>query len=165
MNTRSERRAEWKKVKQKLKNPLVRRILKDEMERGSGTEVYRLDDGGNGKPLFLNISKMKTWAKENCEVFAMPVDMDRADRLVKSGAVGEDHIFDHTIKTDLTPIIVCQGMSAGDQIVDGAHRFVAMCLGSTIFGLEVSIPGYVLSHNEWKQFVIPNTVANQCGFF
>lgn len=164
MNTRNERRQEHAKIKKKLRNPLVRRILKDELHRGTGTEVYRLDDDGTGKPMYFNISAMRAWADLNCETFALPVDFDRASRLIESGAVEPDHIRDHTIRNEIKPIIVCQGLGGGDQIVDGAHRFVAMCAGSAMFNLNPPIPGYVLQPAEWKPFVIPASVANTCGF-
>ncbi len=164
MITRNERRQEKTKIKKKLRNPLVRKILKDEIERGTETEVYRLDDDGTGNPMFFNISAMRKWAEQNCETFAMPVDFDRASRLIESGAVEPNHIRDHTIHTELKPIIVCQGLVGGDQIVDGAHRFVAMCAGSAKFNLNPLIPCYVLQPNEWKPFVIAVSVARACGF-
>lgn len=164
VSTRNERRQEKTKIKKKLRNPLVRRILKDELQRGTGTEVYRLDDDGTGNPMYFNISAMREWAEKNCETFAMPVDFDRASRLIESGAVEPEHIRDHTIRTELKPIIVCQGLLDGDQIVDGAHRFVAMCAGAAMFNISPPVPGYVLQPDEWRPFVIPASVARACGF-
>ena len=107
---------------------------------------------------------MKRWAAKNCETFAMPVDFDRAAELISSGAVEPDHIRDHTLRTQLTPIIVCRGILGGDRIVDGAHRYVAMCAGAAMYKLNIAIPGFVLQPEEWKQFVIPGGVAAACGF-
>lgn len=164
MSTRCERQREKTKIKKKLCNPIVRRLLKNEFDRGTGTEVYRLDDDGTGKPMFFDISSMRKWATENCETFALPIDFERASRLVKSGAVEPDHICDHTLHNDLTPIILCSGLLGGDQIVDGAHRYVAMCAGAAMFKLNPPVPGYVLQPHEWRPFVIPNGVAQACGF-
>ena len=165
VSTRQERQQEKTRLKKKLRNPIVRRLLKNELERGgSGTEVYRLDDDGTGKPMFFDIYSMRNWADQNCETFALPVDFNRAARLVASGAVEPDHIRDHTIRTELKPIIVCTGLLDGDQIVDGAHRYVAMCAGAAMFQLNPPVPAYVLHPDEWKPFVIPTSVAKVCGF-
>ena len=164
MSTRKERQQEKTKLKKKLRNPLVRRVLKKEVARGGGTEVYRLDDDGTGKPMFFNISDMRVWAEQHCEIFAMPVDFERAERLIESGAVEADHIQNHTLRNELKPILVCRGLLGGDQIVDGAHRFVAACAGAAMLNINPPIPGYVLQPEEWEQFVMPRSVALACGF-
>lgn len=165
MSTRKERQQEKTQLKKKLRNPLVRKILQNKIARGGeGTEVYRLDDDGSGNPMFFDISSMRSWAEQNCEIFRMPIDLDRAARLVESGAVEPDHIFNHTVRNDLKPLIVCTGLVGGDQIVDGAHRYVALCSGVVMFGLDPPVPAYVLQPDEWKPFIISNGVARVCGF-
>lgn len=163
MATRKERQQEKTRLKKKLRNPLVRRLLKSEMQRGSGTEVYRLDDDGTGNPMYFNISAMRPWAEENCEIFAMPIDFDRATRLVESGAIEPDHMMNHTIQNDLKPLLVCRGVNNADQIVDGAHRYVALCFGAAQFNINPPVPAYVLQPDEWRQFVLPRAVARASG--
>jgi len=165
MSTRQERQRQktlLRKLLQKkqIADPVARRLLEDEIERGAGTEVYRLDDDGSGQPMYFNVTAMREWATKHCETFSWPPDMARAQRLVESGAVDPDHIRDHTIQTQMTPIIVCHGILGGDQIVDGAHRFVAACMGAAMFGVNTPfIPGYALQPDEWKPFVIPRATA------
>jgi len=165
MSTRQERQREktlFRKAlkKQNIADPVLRKLLRDEIERGSGTEVYRLDDDGADHPMYFNVSAMRDWASKHCEIFSFPPDMDRARRLIESGAVDPSHIQNHTIQTEMTPIIICRGLRNADQIVDGAHRFVAACMGAAMVGMNVPfIPGYVLHPDEWKPFIIPQATA------
>jgi hypothetical protein len=167
MSSRNERRHKQTKLRKglgkRVGDPAVRRIALAELKRRKPTEVYRLDDG-TGKPMFFNISEMRVWAAKNCETYAMPPDFDRAARLFESGAVEPDHIMNYTIHNRPEPIIVCRGLRNGDQIVDGAHRFAAMCAGAAMLKLDVPIPAYVLEPHEWLPFVISDEIAKACGF-
>jgi hypothetical protein len=166
MSTRNERRRKAAEIKKKLRNRQVRQLVLDELKNGSaGTEVYRLDDDGTGKPMFFNITAMREWAEQNLEIFMMPPDFSRAERLIESGAVDRDHIMNHTVRTKPKPMLVCRGLLGGDQIVDGAHRFVALCMGVAMFRVEgAGLPGYVLMPDQWQKFVIPPAVARICKF-
>jgi hypothetical protein len=165
VSSRNERRLERKKIKKQVRNPILRRLLRNELESSRGSEIYRLDDDGTGQPMYFDICAMREWAKGNLEVFAMPPDLDRARRLIESGAVEFDHIRNHTIQTDLTPILVCRhGAGPGqDQIVDGAHRFVALCMGAAMLEQMLPIPIYLLEPDQWRRFVIPRHVAEKVG--
>lgn len=163
MSTRQERRRQKSALKKDLQRLLrqkgitdraARELLVDEIEREQGTEVYRLDDDGYGKPLYFNISAMRSWAQKHCEVFGLPMDMARAQRLAESGAVDPDHMFNHTMRREMIPILVCRNLVGADQIVDGAHRYVAACMGAATFGMDFPVPGYVLMPEQWSKFVI-----------
>lgn len=166
MSTRNERRRNSAQIKKRLKNPHLRRIVLAEIQNGgAGTEVYRLDDDGTGQPMFFNITEMRKWAEVNLEPLMMPPDFPRAERIIASGAVDPDHLMNHTIMTEPKPILVCQGLLNGDQIVDGAHRFVALCMGAAFYDVgPVGLPGYVLAPDQWRKFVIPPEVARLCKF-
>lgn len=170
VSSRQERQQEKTRIKKKLKNPIVRKLLEREIQRGSGTEVYRFDGIGDEGPTYFDISEMRSWAEANSEIYRLPVDLDRAQELVTSGAVEMDHVMNHTIKNELQPILICAQLAGGDRIVDGAHRFVAFCLGAAALMqegravLNVGIAGYVLQPDQWRPFVIPTSVAKVCGF-
>jgi hypothetical protein len=151
-------------IKKKLRNPHIRQIVMGELRNGgAGTEVYRLDDDGTGRPIFFNITAMRAWAEENLEIFWMPPDLPRAQRIIESGAVDRDHMMNHTVMNEPKPILVCRGLLGGDQIVDGAHRFVLLCVGVATFGVEgAGLPGYVLMPDQWRKFVIPPDIARHC---
>lgn len=54
-----------------------------------------------------------------------------------------------------------------DQILDGAHTYVAMALGATASGLAgqpVPIPAFLLEPDQWKRFVIPHHIAKALNF-
>jgi hypothetical protein len=153
-----------KEIRRKLRNPHVKKIVEWELRTGKPTEVYRLDDDGTGNPVFFNVSLMKEWAPDNLEIFAMPLDFDRAMDLVKTDAITPGHIEQHTIRTSIQPLIVCRGILGGDRIIDGAHRFVAIHLGAAEFGIAPSIPAYIFQPTQWKKFVIPRLAAKICKF-
>lgn len=155
-------------MRRRIKHPLIRRLLEREIRTGRGTEVYRLDDDGSGTPMFFDVISLRAWAEANLEVVGMPVDLARAERLITSGAIERDHLLEHTLRTNPEPILVCRGILGSDQIVDGAHRFLAFCAGATMYGHllphEPLFPGYVLTEKQWRQFVIPNDVAKLMRF-
>lgn len=147
--------------KKNVGDPVLLRILEDEVARGGGTEIYRLDDDGTGTPMYFNISAMRAWAERHCEIRALPVDFDRAERLLKSGAVDLEHIREYTVRRQLDPIIVCRDVVGADQIVDGAHRFVAACIGVATYKIDLPVPGYVLLPEDWCQFLVPRHTAER----
>ncbi|MCP3728907.1 hypothetical protein M9978_00545 [Sphingomonas sp. MG17] len=163
MTTRYDRRKAKRELNWKLSNQTVQKILRAELEAGRGTEIYRLERTDNGEPRYFNISAMRPWVEANIEVGAFPLDYERAARLIQTGAVDMDHLENHTIQTELKPIIVCRegGGPAQDQIVDGAHRFVALHMGAAAFGLGGGIPGYLVYPADWKQFLVPPKIAER----
>jgi hypothetical protein len=164
MSTRNERRQQWALLKRKSQNPKVLRLVKGEIKRGQATEIYRMDGGEERETMYFNISEMREWAERHCEVFAMPVDFERAERLLTSGAIDQSHMLNYTTQNDIKPIIVCRGLDGGgDQIVDGAHTFVAICLAAAKFGVSPPVPAYVLQQNQWERFIISADVAEICG--
>lgn len=118
--------------------------------------------------MFFDIISMRDWAKKNLEIFGLPVDYPRAEKLITSGAIDRDHIFQYTLQRKPDPLLVCRGLLDGDQIVDGAHRFLAFCAGAVMFGHLLPdnplFPGYVLVESQWRQFIIPNDVASEMRF-
>ena len=163
MNNRAERRRQLAEVKRKLRDPIVRRLVDDEVRRGGVTEVYRLDGSDIDEPIYFNVSAMREWADGCCEIIAMPVDFERAERLLESGAIDMDRIANHTIRNNPKPIIVCRGLRGEDQIVDGAHTFIAICMASKYSGLPLPVPSYVLLPDQWKRFIISKHVVEMTG--
>lgn len=163
MTTRYHRRRAKRELTWKLSIQTVRDILRAELETGQPTEVYRLEQMDNGEPRYFNVSAMRPWVEANIEAGLFPLDYERAERLIETGAVDIDHLRNHTIQTELKPIIVCRegGGPASDQIVDGAHRFVALHMGAAMLGLGGGVPGYLLYPQDWRQFVIPAKVAER----
>ena len=163
MSTRNERRQQWAMLKKKSRNPEVLRLVKGEIKRGHATEIYRMDGNEEREAMYFNVSDMRDWAERHCEIFAMPVDFERAERLLTSGAIDKSHMLNHTIQKNIKPIIVCRGLDGGgDQIVDGAHTFVAMCLAAAKFDASPPVPAYVLEQDQWERFIIPADVAKIC---
>lgn len=150
----------YPEAEQKLRDPILRRLVENEIRRGRGTEIYRLDADDTEGPIYFDVSTMREWAEGRCEVFALPVDFERAEKLLESGAVDQKHLRNTTIRKKMKPIIVCRGLRGGDQIVDGAHTFVAICMGAAYTGFSFPVPAYVLLPRQWNPFVIPQRVID-----
>ena len=166
MSTRYERRKKRRELQAKLKDPRVRKILVEEFKRGgAGTETYTVTNSDTGERIYFNVSLMRDWAKANLEIVPTPPNLEVAERLVNDQTVDPDYIVERTLQTKPEPIIICRDVFGGDQVVDGSHRFVAFCAGCVMWHLtDVYFPAYVLQPDEWKQFVIPDTVVRACGF-
>ncbi|MFV0623782.1 hypothetical protein ACBY01_07205 [Sphingomonas sp. ac-8] len=172
MSTRYERRKAKKSVDQRAWNhPSMRRIRRNMLASGSraATEVYRLEGKTPEDHTYFDIFSMRAWALENAQEVITPLPWDRAERLIATGAVDPNRIQDHTIRTQYHPIIIGIGAAGpgNDQILDGAHRVVALCLGAAANGMEgapLPVPAYVLQPDEWRRFLIPRFVAKALGF-
>jgi len=166
VSTRYERRQKRRQIRQKLKDPRVRRIFADEIKRGgAGTETYTITSDETGERIYFNVSEMRDWARANLPVVPAPPNFDIANRLLNDGTVDPKHIAQHTLQTMPEPIIICRDVFGGDQVVDGSHRFVAFCAGCAKFELtDQYFPAYVLERHQWLPFVIPEEVVRACGF-
>lgn len=171
MSNRNERRANKKALgKGILDHPAVKRFRRNMKRVGrEALEVYRIDGDTPDQHVYFDVFSMREWSIANLEIVGMPLDWERAEQLVASGAVDRDHIAGHTIQTHAQPIIVGRQAAGddGDQILDGAHTYVALALAATAAGQggqPVPVPTYLLEPDQWRQFVIPNRVAKALEF-
>ena len=165
MSTRQERQRQKTLLRKEMKmsgvNPARRQLRDREAGRASKTEIYRLDDDGAGKPIYFDISAMRRWAEVRGETYLVRPDGDRVRRFVESGAVELDHIRNYTIKHKMAPIIICRNIGGADQIVDGAHRYVASWMSAQAMNMDVPVEAFVLLAHEWRGFVVPSRLAEQ----
>ena len=171
MISRNERRLNKKATgKGILEHPAVKRFRRNLKRVGrEALEVYRIDGDTPDQHVYFDVFSMREWSIANVEKVASPLDWDRAEQLVASGAVDREHITTHTIQNDARPIIVGRLAAGedGDQILDGAHTYVAMAMAATASGQagqSVPIPTYLLEPDQWRQFVIPNHIARALEF-
>ncbi len=163
-STRNERRQARKTLdKRALSHPAARRILRN-IRSGAGNaalETYQLDDDGTGKQVSFDVFSLNVWARANLPVESISVDWRRVDRLLESGAVDLERIADHTLKTEMTPLLICKDVagSGQDQIVDGSHRYVAFAMATQALGLDgLCMPAFLLTSAQWRPFIIPDSV-------
>ena len=166
LSARTESRLAKKRIKKRLRDPLLCRFAINEIKRGKKTEVHRMEGEAGQNPVFFDVSSMREWATQNCRIMLVPVEYDRADRLVKDGAVDLDYVYNKVLHMEPEPIIVCRGAAGenGDQLVDGAHRYVAFCIASADLALKPPISAYVLEKEEWEQFILTASQASRLGF-
>ncbi len=171
MSSRNERRLDKKALRKTVINhPVGKRIARNLKHAGTAaTEVYRIDGDTPDQHVYFDVYSMRTWAMANLEPAVMPMDWERAEGLIKSGAVDRRRIMDHTIQHDIRPVIVGRHAAGigNDQILDGAHTYVAMALAATASGLAgqpVPIPAFLLLPDQWRRFVIPNHIAKALNF-
>lgn len=171
MTSRNDRRLHMKALRKSIINhPVAKRIARNLRQVGAAaTEIYRIDGDTQDQHVYFDVYSMRTWAIKNLEPATMPMDWQRAEDLIKSGAVDRHRIIDHTVQQAARPVIVGRDAAGpgNDQILDGAHTYVAMALGATASGLggqPVPVAAYLLEPDQWKQFVIPNHIAKALNF-
>lgn len=148
----------------------MKRMKRNMREGGDeATEVYRLDGETPNEHLYFDVFSMRKWALANAEEVGVTLDWNRAERLITSGAVDPDRIKDHTIRNTMHPVIIGRDAAGPgqDQILDGAHRYVAAALGATaagMAGVPIPLPAYVLRPDEWRPFLIPHFIAQALRF-
>ena len=154
-----------------LDHPAVKRIKRNLREGGgdAATEVYRLDGATPDEHRYFDVYSMRKWSYDNLEMVGTFLDWGRANHLIESGAVDNERIMDHTLQNPMHPIII--GVDAcgpgNDQVLDGAHRYVATALAATAAGMAgqpVPMPAYFLEPNQWPEFLIPIHIAKALKF-
>ena len=171
MTDRNERRLNKKALgKGVLNHPAVKRMKRNFRRAGrDALEVYRVDGEKPEQHVYFDVFSMREWAIAHMTVKAMEMDWERAEHLVATGAVDRDHIAQHTVQTELRPIIVGRGAAreGNDRILDGAHTYVAIALAAVASGRAgqgVPVPAYLLQPDQWRRFVIPNHIAKTLNF-
>lgn len=170
MNRIEKRLAKKAIGKRILNHPVAKRMEKNIKRHGlTATEVYRLDGDTPDEARYFDVFSMREWATQNCEVVPLAYDWDRANRLLDRDAVSFDHIRDHTVKNNLSPVIIGRHAAGQgeDQMLDGAHRYIAAGVAAVAAGMEgevFPIPAYILQPDEWSQFLIPLEVAKAFRF-
>lgn len=169
--SRNERRLAKKAIgKGVLNHPVAKRMERNIKRYGKeATEVYRLDGATPDDNLYFDVFSMREWAAVNCQIVPLAYDWDRAARLLEREAVSFEHIRDHTIKGNLRPVIIGRNAAGPgeDQMLDGAHRYIAAGAAATAAGLNGTvfpIPAYVLEPDEWRQFLVPLHIAKAFHF-
>ena len=163
MSSRNERRIARQEFTKTMKSPAARRLADRDIRTGIDIEVHRLQDDGAGNTVYFNVRDMRAWCEKTLEPLTVQQDAMRAQHLVDTGAVDISYIKAHTVKHKPAPIIVCIGAAGPgeDHIVDGAHRYVAMCMGAMLSEVPGAVFAYVLTPGQWRQFVMPNQVAEE----
>lgn len=153
-----------------MQHPYVKRLKRNIREAGkAATEVYRLNGPTPDQHRYFDVYTMQKWTHEHLRPIGTFLNWDRAEYLITSGAVDPDRIRDHTIQHEMEPIIIGVGAchNGEDQILDGAHRYVAYALSATQAGLQgvpLPLPAYVLEPGQWRQFLIPPFVVRALRF-
>ena len=114
--------------------------------------------------MFFDITGMREWCLSNAKRVVVPPDFERCMQLVKSGAVEAEHIRNFTIHRAPEPIIICRYLAGSDQIVDGAHRYVALCAAMHATQIFVPVPAYLLPKSKWQKFVMPEELTKFNNF-
>ena len=145
-------------------NQISRRLLSNYQKYGrEGAEIFTQEDDGTGKARYYDVFSARLWCSEYCKPVALAIDPYLALRLEESGSLDPRHLATEQFDQDVAPVIVCRKASpSGDQLIDGAHRYVAFVRELREKGLEDShacVPAYVLEPVVWKRFVIPFSVA------
>lgn len=171
MTNRNERRLGKKDFGNGVFNhPAMKRMNRNMKRAGrDALEVYRVDGETPEQHVYFDVFSMRDWAQAHSTVEAMDMDWERAKHLVTTSAVDRHHIAKHTVETKLRPIIVGRGAAreGNDQILDGAHTYVAIALAAVASGRAgqpVPVPAYLLQPDQWRRFVIPNHVAKVLDF-
>lgn len=171
MNSRNERRINRKSFgKGVLDHPVMKRIHRNLKRVGrEALEVYRVDGETPDQHVYFDVFSMREWAIANVKVEAMDMDWERAEHLVTTGAVDRQHIAEHTVQTEARPIIVGRNAAreGNDQILDGAHTYVAIALAASASGRAgqpVPVPAYLLQPDQWRRFLIPSRIAKALDF-
>ncbi len=105
MSSRNERRLDKKALRKTVINhPVGKRIARNLKQAGTAaTEVYRIDGDTPDQHIYFDVYSMRTWATVNLEPAVMPMDWERAEDLIRSGAVDRHRLMDHTIQHDARP--------------------------------------------------------------
>lgn len=171
MTNRNERRLNKKTLgRGVLDNPAMKRIERNLKRAGrEALEVYRIDGETPEQHVYFDVFSMREWSTDKLTAVKVPMDWERAEQLIESGAVDQNHIAEKTLRTDARPVIVGRHArgEGSDQILDGAHTYVALALAATAAGLkgqEVPVPTYLLAPEHWRKFVIPNHIAKALNF-
>jgi hypothetical protein len=145
--------------------------MKRNMRTGgiAATEVYRIDGETAEGQLYFDVYSIKQWCHQNLSIVGTWVNWERADQLVRSGAVDPERIKEYSFLNLNEPVIIgINGHGDGnDALLDGAHRYVAAALAATAAGMtggRVPLPAYFLEPDQWRQFLIPRFVAVAMGF-
>lgn len=169
MSSRTDRRLQKKSLKGIADHPAMKRMERNLKKFGrAALEVYRLDGETPDQHVYFDVYSMREWCVVNLTVLSTPIDWERAEQLVESGAVDREHIARTTIQQERRPIIVGRGAGReGDQILDGGHTYVAIALAATAAGQAgepISVPAYLLAPEQWQRFVIPTRIAKALDF-
>lgn len=170
MNRIDKRLAKKAIGKRILNHPAAKRMERNIKRYGqAATEVYRLDGATADANLYFDVFSMRQWAATHCQIVPLAYDWDRAARLLENEAVNFDRIRDHTVKNALHPVIIGRDAagSGEDQMLDGAHRYIAAGAAAVAIGMEgqvFPIPAYILQSDQWRQFLIPLDIAQAFHF-
>lgn len=170
MDTRTRRELKRQLGSKVMQHPYMKRMKRNLKEAGKlATEVYRLDGETPDGHLYFDVYTMRKWTMAKVNVVGTFLNWERAEHLVTSGAVDPEWIRDHTISRTMEPVIIGVGACANgsDQVLDGAHRYVAYALAATAMGLQgapLPMPAYFLEREQWRRFLIPNFIAKALGF-
>lgn len=127
------------------------------------SEVYELI-GKSGKPLSLDVVRMRQWAERHAERVSIPIEVTYIERLLKRGAVTEERVRTILAQRNPKPVLLCRDINDdGDEIVDGNHSYVALGLawatarrgGMVPAGIQPRASVYLFEPDHWQRFVIP----------
>lgn len=171
MENRNTRRQLRKQLGSRvMQHPYMKRMKRNLREGGiAATEVYRLDGATPDQHRYFDVYSMRKWTHANVKLVGTFLNWDRADHLITSGAVDPNRIRDHTINQQMEPVIIGVGAcdNGSDQVLDGAHRYVAYALAAVSQGFQgvpLPMPAYFLEPGQWRQFLIPSFIAKALRF-
>jgi hypothetical protein len=171
VSSRTERRLNRKSWgKGIIDHPSMRRMSRNAKRAGRAAfEVYRIDGDLPKQHAYFDVFSMREWAEKQVVRVVTLLDWERAARLIQSGVVDKARIADHTLQTDIRPVIIGRDAAGpgDDQLLDGAHTYVAVALAATASGQQgqpTPLHAYILEPTQWRQFLIPNHVAKALNF-
>jgi hypothetical protein len=149
------------RITTEIREPALRRFLLDELDRGTHTEIYRLDGRWPGEPpIFFNVSRMRAWAERHGKISHTPTDDQNAEFILRHGGIDEEHFRNHTIRrSGFKPVIICKNIDGANRIIDGAYTYLAGCAAAALAHRLLYIPCYVEKQSQWKKFIIPSQVT------
>ena len=123
------------------------------------SEVFRSPNLSN-REVILDVVSMRRWAEKNLPLEMVPFNFEHIEWLMQGGTVDTSVLMNRTIIQGPKPIIICQSeVGGGDEIVDGNHTYVMAATAYHIAkseGMSVppGTPGYTLSPEQWRKFVV-----------
>ncbi len=164
MNRADRRKLRAEKLGKVSSHPVAKRLLSNYEKYGRiSAEFYTQYDDGSGKPRYFDVFSAKLWCSRHKAIVPVIIDQAFVEELCRNGSINSEHLEMIEFTQEVAPVIFLNGATNNGQILlDGAHRYVAFAREIKDKELEDSvrmIPAYILEPKEWKQFVIPQAVA------